>query len=209
MTRSPRYWTRTGAIGAKACTTPDAMRPHSGPVKHGGQNFIQVGKITFEVGSERLELMASYISSNANRFYTGLESSYGATPPITSTEPISGREVDSQEPIGDCRPERQDGQPDVRRNTNRAAAQLLALTCYDLHDELGRGKVRGRLMGRFFRPALGPLRSMYAGGAAAAGCSGTIAGLYSTAWPDGRPGRILQRRGPFCNGNRESRLPCR
>ncbi|MEI9972411.1 MAG: hypothetical protein WDO73_10370 [Ignavibacteriota bacterium] len=32
--------------------------------------------------------MASYISSNANRFYTALESAYGQTPAITAANRI-------------------------------------------------------------------------------------------------------------------------
>ena len=49
--RSRRFWSRTGEIGDKVCFIPAAYEVAFGPVKHGGRNFIQIAKITFEVGA--------------------------------------------------------------------------------------------------------------------------------------------------------------
>ena len=49
------------------------------PVKHGGRNLIQVAKIALEVGISRVNYLCF---SNANRFYTALEASYGQVPEI-------------------------------------------------------------------------------------------------------------------------------
>jgi hypothetical protein len=48
--------------------------------------------------------MASYISSNANRFYAGLESAYGQTPAITAQNRFPAVKLTAKKSIGDRRP---------------------------------------------------------------------------------------------------------
>ena len=77
----------------------------------------------------------AYISSNANRFYTALEASYGQVGSITSGNRIPALKLTVQQKLDDGAAEGQDGQPDVSRPAaGRPAADEFRAA--DLHDEL-------------------------------------------------------------------------
>ena len=79
--------------------------------------------------------MASYISSNANRFYTALESAYGEAGSGRGRQPHSGVEAGDPAAERTGRTEGQDRQPDVCRDAGRwTAAHHLRIA--DVPDEL-------------------------------------------------------------------------
>ena len=73
--------------------------------------------------------MASYISSNANRFYTALESAYGQVGAITAANRIPAVKLAVRQQLDSEGPERQDGQPDVCRACRREAGGARISNC--------------------------------------------------------------------------------
>ena len=90
---------RRAAIGATACSTPAGTKWLFGAVKHGGRNFIQVAKSHLRDWSKQELDMASYISSNANRFYTALEDTFGQVGAIGTANRIPALKLTVQQQL--------------------------------------------------------------------------------------------------------------
>lgn len=115
--------------------------------------------------------MASYVSSNANRFYTGLESSYGATPPITSQNRFPAVKLTAKNQLETADRRDKTGS----RTYAGIPTGLRRTTSFDVTTYMtswGEGG-SGPAYGPLFQASFGAAPIFYAGGAAAAGCSGT------------------------------------
>ena len=88
--------------------------------------------------------MSSYISSNANRFYTALESAYGKSGIDHGRQPDSGGQAGNPAASGDGNAARQDGEPDIRRGAGRGKAAHDVRPA-DILDQLGQGDRRSRI----------------------------------------------------------------
>src|ERR1035438_8289951 len=115
--------------------------------------------------------MASYISSNANRFYTGLESDYGQTPAITAQNRFPAVKLTAKNQLEKA--DRRDKRS--ARTFVGMPAGLRRTTSFDVTTYMtsGGGKSSGPSYGPLFQASMGAAPAMYAGGAAAAGSSGT------------------------------------
>jgi hypothetical protein len=116
--------------------------------------------------------MSSYTSSNANRFYTGLESNYGQTPVITAQNRFPAVKLTAKNQIEKA--DRRDktgsrtfvGIPaGLRRNTSFTLATYM--TSWG-------GQSAGPAYGPLFQSSMGETPLIYGGGSAAAGCSSTM-----------------------------------
>jgi hypothetical protein len=129
--------------------------------------------------------MASYILSNANRFYTGLESSYGQTPAITATNRFPAVKLTAKNQLETADRRDKTGS----RTFVGIPAGLRRNTTFDLTTYMTSwgGQSSGPSYGPLFQASMGAAPAMYGGGSAAAGSSGTS-------------GCIMQRRDPICYG---------
>ena len=115
--------------------------------------------------------MASYVLSNANRFYTGLESSYGQTPAITAQNRFPAVKLKAKNQL-----EKADRRDKTGSRTFVGIpAGLRRTTSFDLTTYMTSwgGQSSGPSYGPLFQAGMGASPSMYAGGTAATGCSGT------------------------------------
>jgi len=135
--------------------------------------------------------MASYISSNANRFYTGLESSYGETPAITAQNRIPAVKLTAKNQLEKA--DRRDktgsrtfvGMPSGLRRTTS-----FTLTTY-MTSWGGQGS--GPSYGPLFQASMGAAPALYPGGT-------TAAGTTSTALVFAAPHGLSVGQGVSCNG---------
>jgi len=114
--------------------------------------------------------MASYISSNANRFYTGLESSYGQTPTITAQNRFPAVKLTAKSQL-----EKTDRRDKTGSRTFVGIpAGLRRTTSFDVTTYMTSwgGQNSGPSYGPLFQASLGAAPAMYSGGAVAAGSSG-------------------------------------
>jgi hypothetical protein len=135
--------------------------------------------------------MASYISSNANRFYTGLESDYGQTPAITAQNRFPAVKLTAKNQL-----EKADRRDKTGSRTFVGIpAGLRRTTSFDVTTYMTSwgGQSSGPSYGPLFQASMGAAPAMYAGGAAAAGSSGTS---LVFAVPHG----LVVGQGVSCNG---------
>jgi hypothetical protein len=115
--------------------------------------------------------MASYISSNNNRFYTELESSYGQTPAITAQNRFPAVKLTAKNQL-----EKADRRDKTGSRTFVGIPVGLRLnTSFDLTTYMTSwsGESAGPAYGPLFQAGMGAAPAMYAGGAAGAGSNGT------------------------------------
>jgi hypothetical protein len=115
--------------------------------------------------------MASYISSNDNRFYTGLESNYGQTPAITAQNRFPAVKLTAKNQL-----EKTDRRDKTGSRTFVGIPVGLRLTTsFDLTTYMTswNGQSAGPAYGPLFQASMGATPVMYAGGAAGAGSAGT------------------------------------
>src|SRR5580693_5546828 len=115
--------------------------------------------------------MASYISSNANRFYTGLENTYGQTPAITAQNRFPAVKLTAKNQL-----EKTDRRDKTGSRTFVGIPVGLRLTTsFDLTTYMTswNGQSAGPAYGPLFQASMGATPVMYAGGAAGAGSAGT------------------------------------
>jgi hypothetical protein len=135
--------------------------------------------------------MASYISSNANRFYTGLESSYGQTPAITAQNRFPAVKLTATNQL-----EKADRRDKTGSRTFVGIpAGLRRTTSFDLTTYMTSwgGQSTGPAYGPLFQASMGAAPATYAGGTAAAGSNGTS--LVFAA-----PHGLVVGQGISCNG---------
>jgi len=135
--------------------------------------------------------MASYISSNANRFYTGLESSYGQTPAITAQNRFPAVKLTATNQL-----EKADRRDKTGSRTFVGIpAGLRRTTSFDLTTYMTSwgGQSTGPAYGPLFQASMGAAPATYAGGTAAAGSDGTS--LVFAA-----PHGLVVGQGISCNG---------
>jgi len=135
--------------------------------------------------------MSSYISSNANRFYAGLESSYGQAPSITAQNRFPAVKLTAKNQLETT--DRRDktgcrtfvGIPvGLRRTTTFSVTTYM--TSWG-------GQSAGPSYGPLFQASMGAAPATYAGGASAAGSGGTS--LVFAA-----PHGLVAGQGVSCNG---------
>jgi hypothetical protein len=115
--------------------------------------------------------MASYISSNDNRFYTELESSYGQTPAITAQNRFPAVKLTAKNQL-----EKADRRDKTGSRTFVGIpAGLRRNTSFDLTTYMTSwsGQSAGPSYGPLFQAGMGAAPAMYVGGTAGAGSSGT------------------------------------
>lgn len=116
--------------------------------------------------------MASYISSNANRFYTGLEGSYGQTPAIGAQNRFPAVKLTAKNAL-----EKTDRRDKTGSRTFVGIpAGLRRTTSFDLTTYMTSwtGQGSGPAYGPLFQASMGATPVWYAGGTVAAGSSGTL-----------------------------------
>jgi hypothetical protein len=116
--------------------------------------------------------MASYISSNANRFYTGLEGSYGQTPAIAAQNRFPAVKLTAKNAL-----EKADRRDKTGSRTFVGIpAGLRRTTSFDLTTYMTswNGQGSGPAYGPLFQASMGATPAWYAGGTVAAGSSGTL-----------------------------------
>jgi hypothetical protein len=115
--------------------------------------------------------MASYISSNANRFYTGLESSYGQTPAISAQNRFPAVKLTAKNQLETADRRDKTGS----RTFVGIPTGLRHTTSFDLTTYMTNwgGQNSGPFYGPLFQASMGAAPAMYGGGTAAAGSSGT------------------------------------
>ncbi len=113
--------------------------------------------------------MASYISSNANRFYAGLESNYGQTPVITAQNRFPAVKLTAKNKLETADRRDKTGS----RTFVGIPAGLRRATTFDVTTYMTSwgGQNSGPAYGPLFQASLGATPAVYTGGAAAAGCS--------------------------------------
>jgi len=115
--------------------------------------------------------MASYISSNANRFYVGLESTYGQTPSITAQNRFPAVKLTAKNQL-----EKADRRDKTGSRTFVGIpAGLRRTTSFDVTTYMTSwdGQGAGPAYGPLFQASMGASPLVYTGGIAAAGCSAT------------------------------------
>lgn len=115
--------------------------------------------------------MSSYISSNANRFYTGLESGYGQTPAVGAQNRFPAVKLTAKNQL-----EKTDRRDKTGSRTYVGIpAGLRRTTSFDVTTYMTSwgGQSTGPSYGPLFQASLGAPPAMYAGGAAGGGSSGT------------------------------------
>lgn len=115
--------------------------------------------------------MSSYISSNANRFYAGLEGAYGATPPITAQNRFPAVKLTAKNQA-----EKADRRDKTGSRTFAGIpAGLRRSTSFDVTTYMTAwgGEASGPSYGPLFQASMGATPLLFAGGEAGAGSSGT------------------------------------
>ena len=115
--------------------------------------------------------MSSYILSNANRFYTGLENSYGQTPAIAAQNRFPAVKLTAKNNLETADRRDKTGS----RTFVGIPAGLRRTTSFDVTTYMTSwgGQSAGPAYGPLFQAGMGAAPAMYAGGVAAAGSSGT------------------------------------
>ena len=135
--------------------------------------------------------MASYTSSNSNRFYAELESSYGQTPAITAQNRFPAVKLTAKNQL-----EKADRRDKTGSRTFVGIpAGLRRTTSFDVTTYMTSwgGQSSGPSYGPLFQASMGASPAMYAGGTASAGSSGTS--LVFAA-----PHGLVAGQGVSCNG---------
>ena len=115
--------------------------------------------------------MSSYVLSNANRFYAGLESNYGQTPAIAAQNRFPGVKLTAKNQL-----EKADRRDKTGTRTFVGIpAGLRRDTTFDLTTYMTSwtGQSAGPAYGPLFQASMGASPAIYAGGAAGAGSNGT------------------------------------
>jgi hypothetical protein len=135
--------------------------------------------------------MASYILSNANRFYAGLESNYGQTPAITAANRFPALKLTAKNQLETADRRDKTGS----RTFVGIPAGLRRNSTFDVTTYMTSwgGQSAGPAYGPLFQASMGATPAMYAGGTAAAGSSGTS--LVFAA-----PHGLAAGQGVSCNG---------
>ncbi|HXM41611.1 MAG TPA: hypothetical protein VN924_10185 [Bryobacteraceae bacterium] len=135
--------------------------------------------------------MSSYILSNANRFYTGLENNYGQTPAVTAQNRFPALKLTARNNLETADRRDKTGS----RTFVGIPAGLRRTTSFDVTTYMTSwgGQSAGPAYGPLFQASMGAAPAMYAGGAAAAGSSGTS--LVFAA-----PHGLAAGQGVSCNG---------
>jgi hypothetical protein len=135
--------------------------------------------------------MSSYILSNANRFYTGLENSYGQTPAITAQSRFPAVKLTAKNNLETADRRDKTGS----RTFVGIPAGLRRTTSFDVTTYMTSwgGQSAGPAYGPLFQASMGAVPAMYAGGTAGAGSSGTT--LVFAA-----PHGLAIGQGVSCNG---------
>ncbi len=115
--------------------------------------------------------MASYISSNANRFYAGLERSYGQVPAITAQNRFPAVKLTAKNQLEKAQRKDKTGS----RTFAGLPAGMRRQTSFDITTYMTSwaGQASGPAYGPLFQASLGGAPQMFGGGIAAAGSSGT------------------------------------
>ena len=145
--------------------------------------------------------MSSYISSNANRFYAGLENNYGETPGITAQNRFAAVKLTARNQL-----EKADRRDKTGSRTFAGIpAGLRRVTSFDITTYMTSwsGQAGGPSYGPLFQAGMGAAPLLYAGGTAGSGSSGTSLVFQAAAWAGGGPGCLLQRRDAVCERGRE------
>lgn len=124
--------------------------------------------------------MGSYISSNANRFYTGLESAYGSAASVTAANRIPAVKLTVQQESATANRKDKTGSRTFVGNPSGGRLR----TAYELRTYLTswHGGASGPCYGPLFQAALGGTPLVFAGGTVA---SATAAGQVGFAGPHG------------------------
>ena len=144
--------------------------------------------------------MASYISSNANRFYTALESAYGQVAAITAQNRIPAVKLAIQQQLEAATAQRQDGEPDVRGPAGRRQAAH-DVRAADVPDELGQDGA-APAYGPLFQAALGGAPQTFAGGDGRVVHGTGRLGVRGAARAEVGTGGRVRRRDPVRGGDR-------
>jgi len=116
-------------------------------------------------------IMASYVLSNANRFYVGLESEYGQAPAITAQNRIPAVKLTAKNQL-----EKTDRRDKTGSRTFVGIpAGLRRTTSFDLTTYMTSwgGQSSGPAYGPLFQASMGAAPTAYAGGAVGTGSAGT------------------------------------
>src|SRR5579863_5026390 len=116
--------------------------------------------------------MSSYVLSNANRIYAGLESTYGQTPAISAQNRFPAVKLTARSQL-----ERADRRDKTGSRTFVGIpAGLRRTTTFDVTTYMTSwsGQSSGPAYGPLFQSALGAAPLLYGGGTAAGGCTATI-----------------------------------
>jgi hypothetical protein len=115
--------------------------------------------------------MASYISSNANRFYTALESSYGQVAAISPQNRFPAVKLTAKNQLEKANRKDKTGS----RTFVGLPAGLRRTTSFDLTTYMTSwaGQSLGPSYGPLFQASMGAIPTLYAGGSVGAGSSGT------------------------------------
>jgi hypothetical protein len=115
--------------------------------------------------------MSSYVLSNANRFYAGLENDYGQTPAITAQNRFPAVKLTAKNQLETADRRDKTGS----RTFVGIPSGLRRTTSFDVTTYMTSwaGQASGPSYGALFQASLGGVPAMYAGGAAAGGSSGT------------------------------------
>src|ERR1039457_3949587 len=131
--------------------------------------------------------MASYISSNANRFYTALESAYGQVPAVTAGNRIPAVKLTVRQQLDAANRKDKTGSRTFaglpiggRRRTN-FELQTYLTSWQNSSGGLGYGPL--------FQAALGGEPLMFAGGPVASSTAAGRLGFTAGAWLGAGPGR--------------------
>jgi hypothetical protein len=135
--------------------------------------------------------MASYISSNANRFYTGLESAYGQVPAITAQNRFPAVKLTAKNQMEKADRKDKTGS----RTFVGLPVGMRRQTTFDLTTYMTSwaGSSQGPSYGPLFQAGLGSTPTFFGGGTAAAGSTGTT--LIFEA-----PHGLSAGQGVSCNG---------
>ena len=145
--------------------------------------------------------MASYISSNANRFYTALESAYGQVEAITAANRIPAVKLAIRQQVRRrTRRDKTGSRTFAGLPAGRQAAH--GLRAADVPDELGQDRRRARDTVRCFEAALGGDAAAVRGRNGGVEHGGRAARIRSAARTEAGPGGVLRRRDPLRGGDR-------
>ena len=135
--------------------------------------------------------MASYISSNANRFYAGLEQAYGQVPAVTALNRFPAVKLTAKNQMEKADRKDKTGS----RTFVGLPVGMRRQTSFDLTTYMTSwgGQSSGPAYGPLFQASLGAAPVMYGGGTSAAGSSGTT--LVFEA-----PHGLSTGQGVSCNG---------